>query len=57
MANRGVALSDLHVGLGLRHRLVVEQQRIAANERLGAGGALVDMDESSVGGDAAVLGD
>ena len=32
VADLGVALGDLHVGLGLRRRLLVEDQRVAADE-------------------------
>ena len=57
VADAGVALADLHVGLGLGDRLVVEQKGVAAHERLGTVGALVDVHLAPVGGDPAVLGD
>ncbi len=57
MADLRVALADLHVREGLGDRVLVEDQCVALDVALGAGGAFVDADQAAVGGDAAVLAD
>ena len=57
MADLGTALLDLHVGIGIRPTLIVENQSVTTNKALCVLGARLDTNESPVSGATTALGD
>ena len=57
MTDDRVAGTDLHVRVGIRDRLVVEDERIALDVRLATIGVVLDPHEAAIAGAATVLGD
>ena len=57
VADAGVVLVDADRRVGVRARLLVEEQRVAHDLRAGLGRALGDLEQAAVGAAPAVLGD
>src|SRR5207253_3477058 len=57
VADLDLRLVDLGGWIGIRARLLVQQQRVAANEGLRVLRARVDLHQPAVGGPSAILGD
>ena len=57
MADHRISRTDLHVGVGVRDAVVVQDQGVALHEALAAVGVVLDSNQAAVTGPSAVLGD